>query len=223
MTEVRSPVSARHPAVPGGDISPMGAAISSLHRRFRQLIGDRRGVAAVEFAFIAPLMLCMYFVTMEVSQGIETNKKVGRVGSMVADLVTQQQKITKSDIDAIMKIAESIIQPYARSTPAITVTAIQVTDETTPQVKVVWSRQLLDGVSSRAASPGTTTTVPTSLEVKGSFLIRVESQLSYRPVITWTASQKDALGLASAFDGIEMGKTYYLRPRMSTSIPCADC
>ena len=27
---------------------------------------DRRGVAAIEFAFIAPVLLAMYFVTMEV-------------------------------------------------------------------------------------------------------------------------------------------------------------
>ena len=56
---------------------------------------DRRGVAAIEFALVVPLLLCMYFVTMEVSQAIETNKKVSRVGSMVADLVTQQQTTTQ--------------------------------------------------------------------------------------------------------------------------------
>ena len=65
---------------------------------------DRRGVAAIEFALVTPLLLCMYFVTMEVSQAIETNKKVSRVGSMVADLVTQQQQITKSELNAIMEI-----------------------------------------------------------------------------------------------------------------------
>ena len=42
------------------------------------LLGDRRGVAALEFALIAPLLLSMYFVTMEVAQAIESNKKVGR-------------------------------------------------------------------------------------------------------------------------------------------------
>jgi len=201
----------------------MLAAFSSFRRRFLHLIGDRRGVAAVEFAFIAPLMLCMYFVTMEVSQGIEANKKVGRVGSMVADLITQQQKITKADIDSIMTIAESIIQPYTRSRPNIFVTAIEVTNDATPKVKVVWSRQLFNGTYGRIVAPSSTTTVPAALAVPGSFLIRVESQLSYRPVITWSASQKEALGLMSAFDGIEMDKTYYLRPRMSTTIPCADC
>ena len=51
----------------------------------------------------------------------------------------------------------------------------------------------------------------------------MESSLAYKPVITWTAQQKTTLGLTSAFDGISMKETYYLRPRMSTSIPCTDC
>ncbi|TIV71910.1 MAG: pilus assembly protein, partial [Mesorhizobium sp.] len=65
---------------------------------------DRRGVAAIEFAFIVPVLLIMYFITMEASQAIETSKKVSRIGSMVADLVTQQQTVVKANLDAIMKI-----------------------------------------------------------------------------------------------------------------------
>ena len=79
-------------------------------------------MAAVEFALIAPLLLSMYFVTMEVAQGIEANKKVGRVGSMVADLVTQQSELTPDQLKAIMQIGESILQPYNRSSPKIVVT-----------------------------------------------------------------------------------------------------
>ena len=52
---------------------------------------DRRGVAAIEFAFIVPVLLCMYFITMEASQGLVTDKKVSRIGSMVADLITQTE------------------------------------------------------------------------------------------------------------------------------------
>ena len=86
-------------------------------------------MAALEFALIVPLLLSMYFVTMEVSQAIETNKKVGRIGSMVADLVTQQQTITKSELEGIMRIGEATLQPYNRSKPTIIVTAIEVTNE----------------------------------------------------------------------------------------------
>lgn len=187
------------------------------------LFSDRRGIAALEFALIAPLLLSMYFVTMEVAQAIEANKKVSRVGSMVADLITQQQAITKSEVDAIMAIGEATVQPYNRSKPSIIVTAIEVTDETTPKVQVVWSRKLVDGVYSVDAAKGTTATLPTALKIKGSFLIRVTSTLGYKPVITWAAENKPALGLMAAFDGISMAETYYLRPRMSPTISCSDC
>jgi Flp pilus assembly protein TadG len=172
---------------------------------------------------MAPLLLSMYFVTMEVAQAIETNKKVGRVSSMVADLVTQQLSITKSELEAIMSIGESTIQPYDRSKPSIIITGIEITDESTPQIKVAWSRKLVNGSFSVASAAGTAATVPAALNVKGSFLVRVETELAYTPVITWAADSKKTLGLTAAFDGIGMRETYHLRPRMSKSIDCADC
>lgn len=201
--------------------------IAATTARMRDGIGrmlrDRRGVAAIEFAFIAPVLLSLYFVTMEVSQGIEVNKKVGRAGSMIADLLTQQQATTKSEVEAVMRIGESILQPYNRSKPTITVTAIQITDENSPKVLVAWSRKMENGASGNGAAKNTTTTVPETLKIRNTFLIRVESALAYKPVITWTADQKQVLGLAAAFDGISMREVYYLRPRMSSTVPCGDC
>jgi Flp pilus assembly protein TadG len=184
---------------------------------------DRRGVAAVEFAFIVPVLLIMYFMTMEASQAIETSKKVSRIGSVVADLVTQQQTITAADLDAIMQIGNSTLQPYNRSTPEIIITAIQVTDEATPKVVVVWSRKMVGGAFSAGAAKNSITTVAPTLEIKGTFLIRVESKLAYQPIITWSADSEKRLGLSSAFDSISMGETYYLRPRRSPTIPCSTC
>ncbi|QKC85883.1 TadE/TadG family type IV pilus assembly protein [Mesorhizobium sp. NZP2077] len=185
---------------------------------------NRRGVAAVEFALIVPILLVMYFMTMEASQAIETSKKVSRIGSMVADLVTQQPTIVKADLDAIMKIGTSTIQPYNRSTPNITITAIQVTTDTPPKVLVAWSRKVASGVYSADATAGTATTVPTTLKVAGTFLIRVDSNLSYTPIIGWTTDTQTKLGLTQSLTTtIPMGETYYLRPRRSLTIPCSDC
>jgi Flp pilus assembly protein TadG len=196
--------------------------------RIGRLLRDRRGVAALEFALIAPLLLSMYFVTMEVGQGIETNKKVGRSASMIADLVTQQQSTTKADLDAILKIGTAILQPYGRSKPTIIITAIRVTDETTPKIEVVWSRKMVDGAFQADKPAGTITTLPPKLNVKGTFLIRVESDLDYYPVITWAASSRNTVGLGVMGDifkdgYIDMGEAYYLRPRMSQTITCSDC
>ncbi len=188
-----------------------------------RLAADRTGIAAIEFALIAPLLLIMYFLTMEVAQGIETNKKVDRAGSMVADLVTQQTTVNTAALDAIMAIGEATLQPYNRSKPTIIITAIELSNDATPTVKVVWSRKLADGAFSAGPASDDTTTVPDSLKIKGSFLVRVESALAYAPVITWAADAKPVLGLAAAFDGISMKETYYLRPRMSASVACSDC
>ncbi|MBA1139597.1 TadE/TadG family type IV pilus assembly protein [Mesorhizobium neociceri] len=196
---------------------------SGIWARATRFCSDRRGIAAIEFAFIVPVLLIMYFVTMEASQAIETSKKVSRIGSMVADLITQQQTVVAADIDAIMKIGTSTLQPYNRSTPTIIVTAIQVTTETPPKVKVVWSRKLVAGTNIVDAAKDTITTVPATLKIADTFLIRVESQLAYKPIVTWSADSEKRLGLTSAFDSITMGETYYLRPRRSTTIPCGNC
>ncbi|MDH6230976.1 Flp pilus assembly protein TadG [Mesorhizobium soli] len=189
-----------------------------------RLRADRRGIAAVEFALIAPLLLCVYFVSMELSLGLETSKKVNRIGSMVADLVTQQPgKIAKADVEAMMQLGQAILQPYNRSTPTIIVSEVQITNEATPKVLVVWSRQIANGVYSTPYVAQSPTTIPDQLKIKGTYLIRVTSTLNYKPLITWDASQKKTLGLLSAFDSISMGGTYYLRPRMSADVSCSDC
>lgn len=197
--------------------------IGRIRQKLRRLVGDENGVAAIEFAFIAPVLLSLYFVTMEVAQAVESNRKVGRAASMIADLITQQQTIKKSELDAIMQIGLSIMQPYSRTSPEFVITAIEITDEDNPKVKVAWSRKLVNGTASQDAAPGTTTTVPEKLEIRDSFLVRVETNLNYKPIITYSTTQKKTLGLMAAFDNINMSERYHLRPRQSSSIPCTDC
>lgn len=198
------------------------AAMRRLAGFLGDLVSDRRGVAAIEFAFIAPLLLMLYLVTMEVAQGIDTNKKVSRVGSMVADLVTQQpREITTTVLDPIMRIGEAILQPYNRSRPTIIITGITIDKDA--KAEVAWSRKMIDGVFSRDAVKGTPADVDDRLKIPGTFLVRVSSQLDYQPVMTWNAKQKTTLGLLGAFDNIDMGEVYYLRPRMTSEILCTNC
>lgn len=186
-------------------------------------INDRKGIAAVEFAIVVPLLLSMYFVTLEVGQGIETNRKIGRIASMVGDLATQQQSITKSELNAILQIGASIIQPYNRSNPKIVITGIQMSNDTNPTAKVMWRRQIIEGATSGSVATNETTTVPDTLKIKNSFLVRVEASLAYQPVIAWAADQQQATGIVAPFNNLSMAETYYLRSRMSPTVTCSDC
>jgi Flp pilus assembly protein TadG len=195
---------------------------AGLRARAAGFLADRRGVAAIEFAFMVPVLLVMYLLSMEAYQAIETSKKVARVGSMVADLVTQQQSVSTADLAAIMKIGESTMQPYNRSMPKVVITAIQMdSDEEAPQAQIVWSYQMENGIY--GPSPGASNSIPSALKTPNAFLIRVQSTLDYKPIMTWSGDSEQKPGFLDVFGSLAMGQTYYLRPRMSLTIPCTDC
>lgn len=174
-------------------------------------------MAAVEFAFIAPILLMLYFITMEAAQGIETSKKVARLSFTVADLVAQQSTVDRATLGNILAIADSTMQPYNRSTPTTTITAINIASS---GATVAWTYQS-GGASSGASS--NTVSVPAALNVPGSFLLRVTSGLDYVPIIAWSGDNVKATGLISDFSSIGMGDTYYVRPRVTMTVPCSDC
>ncbi|MFE0013573.1 TadE/TadG family type IV pilus assembly protein [Mesorhizobium sp. NPDC059054] len=196
--------------------------LGTLRLKAARFCKDRRGVAAVEFAFLAPILLMMYFLTMEASQAIETNKKVSRLGSMVADLVAQNPgSIDKAAIQSIMDIGQTTLLPYARSKPTITVTGLRV-ESSAPEATVVWSRKLNNGTFGPGLAKDDKLPIPPALAIEGTFLVKVDSNLTYEPLIVWVAGGEQ-LGLLNTFKTINMGETYLLRPRTVSQLTCSDC
>src|SRR5262245_62437188 len=84
-----------------------------LQRRLRQIGRDQRGVSAIEFAMLAPLMIALYFGVVEISQGVAIDRKVMLSARTVADLVSQQlNNISKAEIDNLTLAAISVTEPY---------------------------------------------------------------------------------------------------------------
>jgi len=191
-----------------------------LAQRFRR---DRRGIAAIEFALVVPLMLVMYLGTIEISAAVSINRKVSRIASTVADLVTQQTEVTKSDLKGIMEIGEALLFPYNSDSPVITVVAIDVESTYPKGGKIVWARRDNKGTFDNGGlSKNADIEVPTDLRIDGSFLIRVDTGLDYVPIVHWLIG--DSVGKMKGGVGvIEMSERYYLRPRLGADIPCSDC
>ena len=64
---------------------------------FHRLARDRRGVSAIEFAFIAPIMIACYFAVAELSGAMLAERKASLIASEVGDLVAQAATISASD------------------------------------------------------------------------------------------------------------------------------
>ncbi len=204
--------------------------ISRVRQLTERFASDRGGVAAIEFAFMVPILLILYIGSMELSQAIETNKKVGRTASMVADLVTQQQTVNKAMLEGIMQIGASTMRPYNRSWPTIKITAISI--DATNRAKEVWWRQVVpnepDGKTftlsgGKPANQVPVPPLPSQLQVANSFLIRVTASMGYDMVLKYNDQNSKLFGISGFFGGIPMSETYYLRPRMSDTIACDNC
>ncbi|TCD16370.1 TadE/TadG family type IV pilus assembly protein [Oricola cellulosilytica] len=195
----------------------------ALGRLARQpVLQDKRGVAAVEFALIVPLMLAMYLGTMEMSAGVVVNKKVSRVASTVADLVTQQQEVSKADLEQIMGIGEAVLFPYVSRRPDIVVIGIDVDTSYPKGGKVVWSRRYDQGTFKPGWAKGSDVDVPAKLQINDTFLVRVDTRIDYAPVVSWLIG--DTVGsIKNGVGVIEMAESYILRPRYGADITCIDC
>ncbi len=79
---------------------------------FRLLRRDTRGLAAVEFALVAPVLVTMLVGAIDVSRAVALNQRVGLVTQMVADLAARETQLTADDVEAIYDIAALVMDPY---------------------------------------------------------------------------------------------------------------
>lgn len=106
-------------------------------QRFR---GASRGVAAVEFAFIAPLMILIYLGTTEVSSGVTTGRKLTLLTRALADLTGRATTNSTSEMTAVFAAGTAIMAPYATTNLQMRISSITVTGATGARVgRVAWS------------------------------------------------------------------------------------
>jgi Flp pilus assembly protein TadG len=175
--------------------------VRSIARRITQLAGDERGVSAVEFAMLLPLMLTLYLGTVEISQGIDADRKVTNTARSVADLVAQTSSISNSDMTNALSAASAVMAPYPSDKLSLVVSRVDI--DANGKATVAWS----DALNGTARSKGSTVTLPTALIIPNSSLIWSEVKFSYTPTIGYVIS-----GTLSLKDQI------YMRPRLSDKV-----
>ena len=66
---------------------------------------NERGIAAIEFAIIAPIMIAMYFGLAEMASAISVDRKISHGTNVAGDLSTQQPEIKDEDIEEVLAAA----------------------------------------------------------------------------------------------------------------------
>jgi len=153
---------------------------------FRQFARDARAVAAVEFALILPLLVTLYFGTVEAASLYAVDRRVATVASTMADLVSREPKCIASDtLNSYFNAASGIMQPYS-TTGLKQVVSFLAVDKTTGVVTVKWSTPNGTGAVAREKNK-TTTEIGTSTQINNlakvnGWLVAAEIQYSYLPL-----------------------------------------
>jgi Flp pilus assembly protein TadG len=166
--------------------------------RLRKFARDKRGVSAVEFAVLSPVMIGMYLGGVEISDGIGIDRKVTMTAGAMANLAAQVATISSSDMTDILKASSAIMSPYPTGPLKITISCINI--DSTKTAKVKWSET--SGGTKR--STGSTITLPSALAVANTQLLLSEVSYAYKPVVGYVIT--GTLGLS---------ETMYMSPRIS--------
>ncbi|MEQ8403671.1 MAG: pilus assembly protein [Oceanicaulis sp.] len=159
---------------------------------------DRRGVSALEFALIAPVMVLMYLGSAELTQALTVDRKVTGAANAVADLVAQDDFVTDAELGDIRAAAAAIISPQPADLLSLRITSVRM--DADGEIYVDWSE-------SESLPPLTDDTLPPLpaglLSPMGS-IVMAEAIFPYQ-----SPFQKTLEGAVTLTD------TAYLRPRRS--------
>ncbi|HVY19643.1 MAG TPA: TadE/TadG family type IV pilus assembly protein [Bauldia sp.] len=180
----------------------VGGIFQRLRRPIR-FIRDKRGVSAVEFALILPVMLTMYLGCNELGNGLTIARKVTHVTSTLSDLVTQSKNsISSTEMTNILNAAASIMTPYGTSLLKIKVSEYKI--DANSKVTVEWSSAYNDTALTKNA---VITNLPANVKQASTYLITAEVHYAYTPTIGYV--------MTGTFD---LHDQFYLRPRLSDGI-----
>jgi Flp pilus assembly pilin Flp len=164
--------------------------------RRRSFVRDTRGVAAVEFGLIAPVLLVMLVGVVEVTRAVSIDRRFGQVTSMVADLISREEVLKKEDLDGvnadgkrtgIYGIVEHVMGVWGISTLKLHVIPVRASNTNRNTVYVYADKTNRPSFGSNPVSPkgvcdpytGLTNNL---LEVQGTAIV-VEGEYGYTPML----------------------------------------
>ena len=168
-------------------------------KRFRD---DRRGIAATEFALIAPAMLAMYFGLTELTLAMMAERRASHATAVVADIVAQSTQVSATQVNDIFSVGDAILKPLPTAPLTMRISSVKADEGGTP--RVVWSRG--DGLAALGGG-ATPTGFPSGMLAAGDSVIMAEARYTY------TSPLQQIMP-----DPVVFNRRFYLRPRKSPEV-----
>ena len=184
-----------------------------LRRRF---LASTRGVAAVEFAIILPILVTLFLASVDAARAIAIYSKV-RAATYTLDAITNQYAtIQSTDMSAILGATSVVLAPYSSSPVVVVLSQIKVNSATSANVN--WSATL----NGTALKQNASASVPANFASCPSYpcyLIYGQVSYTYTPLFMYFT--QNAITLSDSLYVTPRSTLCILYPPQSiTSSPC---
>lgn len=165
-------------------------AIVVLRTGLKRFADDVRAAAAVEFAFVMPLLLLLFLGTIEASTLITVDRRVNVISGTVGDLVSRWDPdagaIPAADLTDYFRASEGIIYPYPTAGLAQVVSFVQVAANGT--TTVLWSCAY-NGGTKRTVNSAYVLPAHMNQLARGGWVVASETRYPYTPVLGMVFSE----------------------------------
>ncbi len=183
---------------------------SKLGRRsaLKKLLRDRRGNAAVEMAFVAPVLVVILLGLVETVDVLLVDRKVTTMTNSVADLVSRVREIDPNGLTDVYSASEAIMHPFDGDDATIEV--ISIVRDTNDNILVHWSASS-SGTPPYAQGVAFPEQLPTGVLAANESVILARIDYSYAGPIT-----------DFFFSGYTLDNEYFAKPRRSRTVLLCD-
>ena len=192
-------------------------------KRARSFKNGESGMAAVEFALIAPFMVALFFGLVEVCNALSAHQKVTSVASTAADLTAQATTVSTSDLNDIFAASSAIMSPFSTNDISIVVTSIAGAGSRN-QGTVLWSQTNGHGTAHTVGAP-INIGDPSKLSADDQGLLPAScTGATQCSIILAEVSYNYTSPYGKFIVGqLDMTDLFYSKPRRVVSVPCSDC
>jgi Flp pilus assembly protein TadG len=145
-----------------------------LVQRVRRFAAAKKGIAALEFAIIAPMMIFLLFGSVDLIDVLNANQRVQNSTAALADVVARDTEVSNDEVAGLWAALDVLMFPNEGADVDIRVTSVSVEDSTT--ARVVWSEG--HGMAPRVAN--STVVLPAAMMTPGTSIIMAETSFEYR-------------------------------------------
>lgn len=136
--------------------------LTNLWRRLTAFARAERGLAVLEFALVLPVMMTLFYGTIEVMRYILITQKVEKLAHSIADVTSQEQNASIAVMDQALAATSDIMSPFTMTTNGTVFITSLYRAPNTAQATVNWPYQGGGSLpeTSRLGAQGTVPTVP---------------------------------------------------------------